>query len=160
MELSGFVQEQAVITGSCPVTITVDHGHVECQKLQNSINVQHGGQFSFESVQRSFVQCLAQEYEGVPCLLSITGLHFVTPLIFVQVVTEISQASISIGTAADLPARSLCRFKVFREKIFIELLDVHIDAPAFSINHDMDMVGFRGRYVLICDMGIEHRTQK
>ena len=71
-----------------------------------------------------------------------------------------SMPAAATGTSGHLPARALRALEVVAREVRVELLRVHVHAPALAVDHDAHVVRLRRRDVLPGDLGVEDRPHE
>ena len=104
MKHSGGIKVDAVITGTRPVTVTVDHRNINGQEPQNSLHIQDRFNGLGQISGRCFIEHPAEINQGLPGILLVLGLDFKSLTIGVYVLTQITKPSISLGTAGNFPS--------------------------------------------------------
>ncbi len=56
----------------------------------------------------------------------------------------------------DFPTGFLLTTKVRFQKVLVELFDVGIDPPVFTVDNNASEIGLGGRDVLACNMRVQH----
>ena len=71
MEHAVRILVNAVITGPCPVAVTIGQGHINGQEPEGSLHVEDWLQFLFQLVIRRFIENFAQLDQVVPGLFLV-----------------------------------------------------------------------------------------
>ena len=154
------IEEQAVIAGPHPVAIPVDQRCIECQKPQGAIDIQNRIQCRLQLVQRCLSQHLGQLDEGFPVFCLVFGLDREDLLVTRDVVAHVLETAPAPGAPRNFPASPFGVTEMPRQKILVELLDIHIQAPAFAVDHHPHVVRPRGGNVLPGDVRIERGVEE
>ena len=138
----------AVVAGAHPVAIAVGGDHVQCEETQCSVDIQDGFDGGGQFFNGRFLKHFAQRNECLPRFVAVLGLDLETLPVRREFLAEVAQSAIGLRTAGNLPARPAGRAKKFLHKIFVELLHVGKQAPAFAVDHRLgDVRARRGQEI-------------
>ena len=160
MEAAFAVLVNAVIAGANPIAVVVDQDIFERQELQRAVNIQEGSKSRHQLVRRGFIQDLAELDEVGPDLRIILGLDLVKALCRCDVLAQVVQSGTTAGAAGHLPAGAFGGAEPFLHEILVELLGVHIHAPAFAVDDHPHEVCLGRRNVLAGNLVIKDRPQE
>ncbi len=143
MEYSIRILIDVVITRACPIPITVDQCCIGCKKPKRTINIEYVFQLFFEFFWCRFIQSFAQLNQALPGLFLIFGLDLKTFTIRRDIITQIPESTITSWASVHFPACSTGCSIIRFNKVTVELFDVAIHSPAFTVDHNIHKVGFR-----------------
>ena len=135
------IQVDAVITGTGPVPIAVDQGHVKGQEPEQAVHVEDGFQGCLEFLRRCLVERAAQRDQGLPGFGAILRLDLESFTISCNVFTQVPESAVGLWVSTDLPAGTLGGPIVLGNELLVELFDVGVETPTTPLDHNLDEVG-------------------
>ncbi len=148
VEAALLVLIDVVVARARPVAVAVDQRDVERQELERAVDVQDRRERRFELSGGVWFRTFVKRDQIRPALRVVLARDLVEPLVVLDALAEVVQPGAAARAARHLPSRALRGVEEVAHEVLVELLRVHVDAPAFAVDHHAHEVDLRRRDVV------------